>query len=265
MKVDEPSAVPGQGKSGDISPISGPISGLPESSAAPTAPKRRQPLEPSSETLYNFSRVTPSQLAHIIFPPDGRYQPVRPVATSTPTKGNRFGKHAAEKYAGGGGILLLIDKRPYEPIELLELGDGRSISIEQSQTQAGSAAAAPTRMQVDDNAPEADPPEPFEVCPISFMDIIVLVNNAFSIPLIMILKTMLCLAYYSKKTVVFGRLCDLAPTKERLCRSAVIKCNVPLRLRVYRYYVCRPAKVDVKNPHFCTQFYLQAHCYSYIF
>jgi len=170
MKVDEPAGAPvpgpSAGKPGDISPISGPIAGLPESGAgaASSPTKKSKPTEPSFEVLPNFSRVTPSQLAHITFPPDGRYQPVRPVATTRQKSGSgkaASGKLSAERYAGGGGILLLIDQRPGETVELMEFAvEERSIPVEQ---QGEGTGAASTGMLVDDNAPEADPPEPFEV------------------------------------------------------------------------------------------------------
>ena len=153
MKVDEPATsapipAPSAGKPGDISPISGFMSGLPEtvipSVPTPAPAKRRHPAEPSSETLPNFSRVTPSQLAHITFPPDGRYQPVRPVATvpvaqSALSKAGRMsiGKLAAasERYAGGGGILLLTDRRHNEVVELVDFDmEERAIPVEQVVT-----------------------------------------------------------------------------------------------------------------------------------
>lgn len=187
MKVDEPATsapipAPSAGKPGDISPISGSMSGLPDTaipSVPTTAPaKRRQPAEPSSETLPNFSRVTPSQLAHITFPPDGRYQPVRPVATvpvaqSSLSKAGRMSigrlaASASERYAGGGGILLLTDRRPNEVVELIDFDvEERAIPVEQaSHGQAATTNVAdPGHIEsfIDENAPEADPPEPFEV------------------------------------------------------------------------------------------------------
>lgn len=39
------------------------------------------PLEPTSK-LHNFARVTPKQLAHIVFPPENHFQPVRAIARS---------------------------------------------------------------------------------------------------------------------------------------------------------------------------------------
>ncbi|KIJ45113.1 hypothetical protein M422DRAFT_29967 [Sphaerobolus stellatus SS14] len=147
MKVDEPV---GTGPSTDSGAV-----------------KKHKPTEPSFEVLPNFSRVTPSQLAHITFPPDGRYQPVRPVATTpasrqgtSKTGKTPTGKLSAERYAGGGGILLLIDERPDESVQLMEFAlEERSIPVEQAAT-AGTAPAA-TGMQVDNNVVEADPPESF--------------------------------------------------------------------------------------------------------
>jgi len=175
---DEPAAsaplpAPSAGKPGDISPISGSMSGLPEAGpSAPAAPtKRRQPAEPLSEALPNFSRVTPSQLAYITFPAEGRYQPIRPVGTVSPARSGSKSRSASgkmalsssERYAGGGGILLLVDQRPGEPAALLDFNpEGRAIPVEQAPTQGAAAAVGATNMQVDDDVPEADPPEPFE-------------------------------------------------------------------------------------------------------
>ncbi|KAF8585578.1 26S proteasome regulatory complex, non-ATPase subcomplex, Rpn2/Psmd1 subunit [Ramaria rubella] len=170
-------------KKRDISPISGSMSGLPDTSSslpisAPGASKRRQTMEPNSETLPNFSRVTPSQLAHIVFPNDGRYQPVRPIAivpaarSSLPPKAGRLSSSklavsVSERYAGGGGIILLTDRRPDELVDLIDFGtEERTIPVEQGSQ--GQGAAIPIARsgrpgaQLDDSAPEADPPESFE-------------------------------------------------------------------------------------------------------
>ena len=186
MKVDEPATsapipAPSAGKPGDISPISGSMSGLPEtgmSSVPPPAPAKRRPAaEPSMEILPNFSRVTPSQLVHITFPSGGRYQPVRPVATvpiahSSSSKVGRLstGKpvmSVSDRYAGGGGILLLVDRRPDESVELIDLdAEERAIPVEQGgQPQMNADNVEPGRSAtfIDENAPEADPPQPFEV------------------------------------------------------------------------------------------------------
>jgi hypothetical protein len=42
----------------------------------------RKPSEPTSEVLHNFAQVTLKQLAHIVFPPKNRFQPVHAVARS---------------------------------------------------------------------------------------------------------------------------------------------------------------------------------------
>lgn len=161
-----PVPAPTVGKSGDISPILGPMSGL----LAPVAtPKRRPPTEPTSETLSNFSRVTPSQLSYIVFPEEGRYQPIRPIATSTRSKSARSpAERAPERLSGGGGILLFVDRRPKEPVEFLDFDlEERVIPIEQNQQAPAASTAAPpaasTGMQVDESTSEAEPPESFEV------------------------------------------------------------------------------------------------------
>ncbi|EPQ60600.1 26S proteasome regulatory complex, non-ATPase subcomplex, Rpn2/Psmd1 subunit [Gloeophyllum trabeum ATCC 11539] len=175
MKADEPStSTAGQG---DISPIAGSLSDLAD--GAQDGKGKAKKNEPTSEELSNFSRVTPAQLAYISFPPDGRYQPVRPVSTKSTTslKGKGAGSRAAsslpalasERYAGGGGILILVDRHPDQPEEFIELET-------QIPQQAAAAPAEPVpngnanvasepsgpHIALDENAPEADPPESFE-------------------------------------------------------------------------------------------------------
>lgn len=41
--------------------------------------KRERKAEPTSETLPNYSRVTPAQLKYVTFPTDARFVPIRPV------------------------------------------------------------------------------------------------------------------------------------------------------------------------------------------
>lgn len=105
------------------------------------AASKRKEKEPSSETLQNLSRVTPAQLAHISFPPEARFQPVRPIRSGS-----------GKTRAGGGGILMLIDRTPGEPIKYVDL----------PADLGGEEAPKPAEgMQVDDPA-EAPPPAPFE-------------------------------------------------------------------------------------------------------
>jgi len=159
-------------KHGDISPINGSISNLADDGKASTSRLSRKP-EPSFEILPNFSRVTPSQLPYVTFPSEGRYQPVRMISSTVSTSGktpNSPHGLAPEKYAGGGGILILADLQPEEETEFIEfvstivappaedpgpahLGNGHAIHAPQ-----------PTgpHIALDDAQPEADPPEPFE-------------------------------------------------------------------------------------------------------
>ena len=181
MKSEEP---PASAKPGDISPISGSISNLADESK-PSTSKPARKSEPSFEKLPNFSRVVPAQLAHITFPADGRYQPVRAVSTTTPSS-VKSGKAAvlpagsksstaaiglSEKYAGGGGILILVDVSPDEEAEFIEFDAPAAEPVpvdvatdgQNGHAIAGPAASGP-HIALDENAPEADPPESFEVC-----------------------------------------------------------------------------------------------------
>lgn len=149
MKTEEAST----DKHGDVSPLSGSLSGLPESSL-------RTP-EPNSQKLPNFSRVTPAQMAYVTFPPDSRYQPVRAVSTLPPRKGHATLSSITnmEKFAGGGGVLILTDLHPEQEPEYIEF---TTVHVA-PQTEA-SQVDRQRHIALDENAPEADPPEPFEVC-----------------------------------------------------------------------------------------------------
>jgi 26S proteasome regulatory subunit N2 len=187
MKSEEPSssAEPSSStKHGDISPINGSISNLADD-GKPSASKSMRKTEPSFEKLSNFSRVMPAQLAHITFPADGRYQPVRAVSTRAPSSvkngkatvvpaGSKSATAAiglsSEKYAGGGGILILVDESPDQEAEFIEFeapaaapAPTEVTSGQNGHAIAGPAASGP-HIALDENAPEADPPESFEVC-----------------------------------------------------------------------------------------------------
>ncbi|KAL5495465.1 RPN2 [Sanghuangporus weigelae] len=144
---------------------------------------KKRKSEPSSERLPNFSRVIPAQLAHIVFPPEGRFLPVRPVSTRSPksAKGKSFLLSSAktpmtaalgvpsERYAGGGGILILIDQAPGESVEFIEeeIPPPPPPPADSATTATGApvpAASQPTgpHIALDENAPEAEPPASFE-------------------------------------------------------------------------------------------------------
>lgn len=109
MKVDE------------VEPTAPKAEGTTPAAEAPTTSKPTRKREPTSEKLSNLSRVTPSQLAHISFPPDSRFQPVRAVSVAVInlSQATPLGKKGTgpQRYASGGGILMLIDKTPGEAIE----------------------------------------------------------------------------------------------------------------------------------------------------
>jgi 26S proteasome regulatory subunit N2 len=145
-------------KHGDVSPIA-----LAED--AKTSGKRK---EPSSEELSNFARVTPAQLGYISFNSNGRYQPVRPVSSRVAGKGKGSKANSGEKFAGGGGILILEDRMPDEPVEYLEFQT--LAPLPQAQPAAAPAEAAErdggprgVHIALDENEPEAEAPPPFEV------------------------------------------------------------------------------------------------------
>ena len=155
MKTDEPT------KHGDVSPISGSISNLVDTSKPPSRKK-----EASSERLHNFSRVTPQQLTYISFPPDSRYQPARPVSTNSVSRSKKSTTGPWETYTGVGGILVLLDERPDEPVDLIAPLEPSVIAPEPTTTQLAQQTQTPAarpHIALDENSPEASPPAPFEV------------------------------------------------------------------------------------------------------
>lgn len=165
---------------GEEGPAAKPTDGSP-STNTPEDVKPKRKSEPSSENVANFSRVTPTQLAYISFPPEGRYQPVRPVSLNTvspktggkgnPNPGARKAPSgvASERYAGGGGILLMVDERPDTEAEFISF---EPPVVEPAPTENGHAQpqalvhrARPSRdfhIALDESSPDVDPPESFE-------------------------------------------------------------------------------------------------------
>lgn len=85
-------------------------------------------------------------------------------------KGLAYGS-PLEGHAGGGGILILADLRPDLDAQLIEFdppAPAQAITQPPALLSANGHAirALPTgpHIALDENAPEADPPEPFEVC-----------------------------------------------------------------------------------------------------
>lgn len=170
MKVDEQPVGSGS-KADDVSSLTQLADAA--AGASTSTPKPKRAPEPSSEKLANFTRVTPAQFAYISFAPEGKYQPVRAIS-STPqqraTATKKIGKGAAvagaSKYAGGGGILLLVDTKPHEAAEFIDLtppapaepAPGAADAAPAAATSAGSYGG-----MVDENGPEAEMPPAFEV------------------------------------------------------------------------------------------------------
>ncbi|KAL7274550.1 proteasome regulatory particle base subunit [Rhizina undulata] len=115
--------------------------------------KKKADKEKVGYEIGNMSRVLPQQLKFISFLPDSRYEPVK-----KPT----------------GGILLLLDKKPDEPAELLEIksrkpataaGPGQTVSST-ATTEAGAggggAAAAVSILNAEDDDGDDDAPVPGE-------------------------------------------------------------------------------------------------------
>ena len=166
MKSDEASSP----KDGDVSPITQSVNLGDENKASSSRIAKK--TEPAFEIRPNFSRVTPTQLAYISFPSNDRYQPVRAVSAKTsPTKSSKAvataGRHTppstlalgSEKYAGGGGILIMTDLRPHEETEFIEIGTA-SVPVPQVAVapMANGNATEGRRLHIslDESAPESE-------------------------------------------------------------------------------------------------------------
>ncbi|KAF8140347.1 26S proteasome regulatory complex non-ATPase subcomplex Rpn2 Psmd1 subunit [Boletus edulis] len=133
----------------------------------------KRKAEPSFEKVANFSRVTPAQLSYISFPSDGRYQPVRPVSLhAQAAKGGRalstgVGKKGSsgllsERYAGGGGILILVDERPGDEVELIDLSPPEVTANGSAVPNGHASSERNLHIALDESTGDAEPPAPFE-------------------------------------------------------------------------------------------------------
>lgn len=112
--------------------------------------------------------MTPAQLAYISFPSEGKYQPVRAVtAKPVSTRAGKTVRQIEEKVAGGGGILILVDRRPDEEAEFIEFETViQPPPAEVDPTANGDAphsVESGSHIALDEDAPEADSPTAFEV------------------------------------------------------------------------------------------------------
>jgi 26S proteasome regulatory subunit N2 len=73
----------------------------------------------------------------------------------------------SEKYAGGGGILIMSDLRPNEEAEFIEIKTA-SLAVPQAVIVPMDAmedqSTRSLNVSLDDTAPESDAPEAFKVC-----------------------------------------------------------------------------------------------------
>nr|GAT44102.1 predicted protein [Mycena chlorophos] len=137
----------GQKDASDISPI--------------LKPTKRS--EPSFETRPNLSRVTPAQLAYISFPADSRFQPVRAVSANPIPRGKaRTTTTGSEKYAGGGCILIMADRRPDEAAEFIEFEVIPAPAVAAPAAAPAVPAASGPHIALDESGPEMGPPPVFE-------------------------------------------------------------------------------------------------------
>jgi len=97
----------------------------------PQTPRKKTPPEKTGYFLENMSRVLPAQLKFISFPGEGRYRPVKKVRVLHHPQ-----DAIAELPQPSGGVVLLHDRAPDDPKDLLELKVKKAVA-------AAAAAAAP--------------------------------------------------------------------------------------------------------------------------
>ena len=142
------------------------------SSDSPDAEGKSRRKEPNFETIGNFTRVTPAQSSYVVFPSSSRFRPVRPLSTRPPARNGKslIGRSlgATEKYAGGGGIVMLIDTQPGAATEFVEVfvpppPPSAAVAAVPNTSSSSSWNSPPVNVSLDENAPDAEPPQPFEV------------------------------------------------------------------------------------------------------
>jgi len=151
--------------------------------------KKVKEPEPNYETLPNLSRVVPAQMPYISFHSSSRFVPVRPLVSSSSASASVINQAAKAPNSAalildaivdvgiglgaGGGILVLKDTRPGEPVEYVEeqakkalaaAAGPEEIQVPASATNAGAAAQQPPQpaLGIDLNAPIAPMPSPFQ-------------------------------------------------------------------------------------------------------
>ncbi|KAG5633957.1 hypothetical protein H0H81_004192 [Sphagnurus paluster] len=156
-------------KDGDVSQINQSISNI----AEPLSSKSLKRAEPTFELHPNFSQVTPAQVAHISFQSVSHCQPVRPVSGLASIGEGKVGLQTAptgtayEKYASGGGIIILADLRPDEEAEFIEFEPPAVATVSEPVAIASgptlATALSGPHIASDESAPEADLPGALEV------------------------------------------------------------------------------------------------------
>lgn len=164
------------------------VDGEAATSSSEAKPEEKAPKEPNYETLHNVSRVVPAQMPYISFPSSSRFVPVRPLISSSSSTPVSYLTQAAKAansasfilesivdvgigLGAGGGILVLKDTKPEEPVEYVELQAKKALAAEAGPEEIqvpGTAAPAATSGApqpapgVDLNAPIAPMPQSFQ-------------------------------------------------------------------------------------------------------
>ncbi|WWC92551.1 uncharacterized protein L201_007510 [Kwoniella dendrophila CBS 6074] len=150
----------------------------PTTSTPASQQQKKKPSEPSSFTLPNMSRVTPTQLQFISFPNESRYSPVRPLPEpSTSTAGSK--NIGNTNSSSSGSIIVLRDNKSDSTEEVqgegefIELdkslwpsaGQGQTVAEQQQQpepTQQATGAVGIQQQNNEDDDDDVEPPQPFE-------------------------------------------------------------------------------------------------------
>lgn len=149
-----------------------------------TKKKAKAATETNFESLPNLSRVVPAQVPYISFPSSSRYAPVRALTTASSSPSTHAvtnGKApatpasilesivdsaASSGLGAGGGIIVLRDRQPSEPEELVEMQVFKALQLAAtgaSDVPAPTSQATTTASAAPDTLlPIAPMPEPFQ-------------------------------------------------------------------------------------------------------
>ncbi|KAF8876380.1 hypothetical protein CPB84DRAFT_1852987 [Gymnopilus junonius] len=147
MKSDKASP-----KDGDVSPVYLSVLNIADTDQASTSKPKK--TEPASELHPNFSRVTPAQLPYISFSSNGRCQPMRAVSAKVLLSSKNVKAAVRDtSVALGSDLRSMLNGKWFQHLLPLKQLQQPMLMSDLSPPPIGRHIA------LDENAPEAEPPE----------------------------------------------------------------------------------------------------------